>query len=115
VRASTAVPETCSGARYFAVPSMVPSVVWSASVSLAIPKSATITRSSSQRRMLAGLMSRCTRPARWAVAKASATRAPMVTASGAGSVPLSSRCVRRDTPRTSSMTMASSPSLLWVS
>ena len=47
VRASTGSPRTCSGARYFAVPTIRPGWVRSASASaLAMPKSATLTRPS---------------------------------------------------------------------
>ena len=56
------------------MPTMRPGWVRSASATaLAMPKSATFTRPSPQRRTLAGFTSRCTSPARWAASSASAT------------------------------------------
>ena len=116
VRPSTGSPFTCSGARYLTVPSIVPAWVLSGSSRiLAMPKSVTSTRSSAQRRMFAGLMSRWTRPARCAAASASATSAPMCTTSRGSSTTRPSSWSRSVVPRTSSMTIASAPSSWEVS
>ncbi len=82
---------------------------------LAMPKSVTMTRSSAHSRMLAGLMSRCTSPARWAAARASATSAPTWATSRKSSIDRPSSWSRRVVPRTSSITIASSPSSWQVS
>ena len=101
VRGSTAFPSTCSGATYLAVPTMRPGWVRSApSAALAMPKSATFTRPSPASSTLAGLMSRWTRPARWAASSASATWAARPAAChgsiGAGSSMRSRQRAARD-------------------
>ena len=115
-RPSTGPPSTCSGARYFAVPSIAWSVVRSApSAAFAMPKSVTRTRPSEDSRTLAGLMSRWTIPARWAASSAAATWSAMTTASSTSSGARTSIRCRSVVPATSSMTMASVPSPLHVS
>ncbi len=68
VRASTGSPRICSGARYDAVPSVIP--VWvrvdSVTIDLAMPKSMILTVPSSRIRMFDGLTSRWTIPHVWA-------------------------------------------------
>ena len=116
VRASTGLPSTCSGATYLAVPTMRPGWVRSApSAALAMPKSATFTRPSPARSTLAGLMSRCTRPARWAASSASATCAASPAACH-GSIGVGSSMRWRSVcPGTSSITIASVPASEQVS
>ncbi len=75
VRGSSGLPESCSGARYPAVPSATP--VWvsreSPSIDFAMPKSMILTVPSSRTRTLAGLMSRCTMPREWAKSRPAQT------------------------------------------
>ena len=73
-RASIGSPRACSGAMYCGVPAMTPLCVWLASsTARARPKSVIRTRSTPfSSRMLAGLMSRCTRPWAWAAASPAA-------------------------------------------
>jgi hypothetical protein len=99
-----------------AVPSSTLSLVTSAdSMALAMPKSVTRTRPSSDSSTFAGLTSRWMSRASWAADRASATWPAMATASVISSRPLLSSRPRRVEPRTSSMTMASSPSSVQVS
>ena len=67
-RPSTDSPWACSGEAYRAVPSTAPcgSVQAASARARARPKSAMRMRPSSPKRRLAGLMSRCTKPRRWA-------------------------------------------------
>ena len=82
---------------------------------LAMPKSVTRIRRSVEIMMLAGLMSRCTMPARWASSRASAICTPTSTTSVGGSTATSFNTARSVRPSISSMTMASMPPSLTVS
>ncbi len=84
-----------------------------ASCGLAMPKSATFTRSPASSMMLAGLMSRCTMPALWAVSRASATCAPIMAARSAGMRP--SLAMTRSSPTPSMNSMARyQPTSAWL-
>ncbi len=106
-RGSTGAPLACSGERYCAVPSTAWDWVSAACVSStarAIPKSMTLTLPSGVTLTLAGLMSRCTIPARWLKDRASMMPS-MYSMACSGVTPgpcMSSRSVR---PGTYSMTM----------
>jgi hypothetical protein len=68
LRASTCSPRACSGERYCAVPTTA--AVWvivdeESATARAMPKSITFTSPEGVSITLAGLMSRCTMPARW--------------------------------------------------
>ena len=68
VRGSRSSPRICSGARYEAVPSVIPvcvSVDWE-TIDFAMPKSMIFTVPSSRMRMFDGLMSRWMMPVEWA-------------------------------------------------
>ncbi len=67
-RAVASTPVACSGARYAAVPSTEPTcVIDDSSLSaFAMPKSASLTTPSVERRRLPGFTSRCTTPLRCA-------------------------------------------------
>ncbi|PLC11106.1 hypothetical protein AUQ48_01105 [Kocuria flava] len=106
-RASTDAPRACSGERYWAVPRTAWAWVSAGAVSStarAIPKSMTFTWPSGVTITLAGLMSRCTIPARWLYS--SASRIPS-TRSTASRGETASWCTssRRVRPGTYSMTM----------
>ena len=62
LRPSRLSPIACSGDMYEGVPRSVPDCVISAFTSLAIPKSVTFTRSTSNRMRFEGLMSRWITP-----------------------------------------------------
>ncbi len=76
---STLWPCACSGAAYRAVPSNIPcgSVHAASAMARARPKSPMRSRPSSPKRRLAGLMSRCTRPCRWAYSRPRAVSRPI--------------------------------------
>jgi hypothetical protein len=68
LRASTCSPRACSGDRYCAVPTTAAVCVMvedESATARAIPKSMTLTSPVGVSITLAGLMSRCTMPARW--------------------------------------------------
>ena len=73
---------------------------WESSQARAIPKSVTFTVPSVARRMFPGLTSRCTRPARWAAARAEATSAPISAARRGSRAPSLRRTSRRLRPST---------------
>ena len=73
------------------------------SVTLAMPKSVTFTRSPASIMMLAGLMSRWTTLFLWAKSRASATWAPMEAARSSGSRPAAAMTRSRPTPSMNSM------------
>ena len=99
-------PDACSGETYAAVPTTVMVCVSAPDPSArAMPKSRTRVRPSSAMRMLPGVMSRWTTPARCAASNASQTSAAMPTQRATGSGPSALRTSRRVRPRTSSMTM----------
>ena len=68
VRGSRSSPRICSGARYEAVPSVMPVCVSvdCETMDFAMPKSMSLTVPSSRMRTLDGLMSRWMIPAAWA-------------------------------------------------
>ena len=67
-------PMACSGGRYWAVPMTMPAAVrFTWPVAREIPKSVSFTMPSGRTIMFAGLMSRCTTPARAAAPRAIAT------------------------------------------
>ena len=74
------------------------------SVTLAIPKSVTFTRSPASIMMLAGLMSRCTTLRLWAKSSASATWAPIEAARSVASFP--ERWITRSRPTPSMNSIA---------
>ncbi len=83
----------------------VPETDRPASLSLARPKSATLTTPSLEIRMFAGLMSRCTMPILWAAPRATATRLAIASASWIESFFLSRRIASRLLPSTYCMQM----------
>ena len=90
---------------YDGVPRRLPVIVrWSPeSVTLAIPKSVTFTRSPGSIMMLAGFTSRCTTWFRWAKSSASATCAPSIAARSTVSLPWFAMTRSRPTPSMNSM------------
>ena len=87
--ALTGWPCACSGERYCAVPMIEPVCVMSEAPARAMPKSVTVTRPSSERITLCGLMSRCTIPRLWAKLAASSTWIVMSMAASGSSGPCS--------------------------
>ena len=115
VRASETLRDTCSGARYAAVPMIIPVLVWLArDVARASPKSATLIVLWSPSRTFSGLTSRCTIPA-WCAAARPASTPPMISSASRGpSRPRSRSSSRSVRPGTYSMTRYSrSPSAPW--
>jgi hypothetical protein len=107
-RESTASPRACSGERYCAVP--ITAWVWvivpaESAIARAIPKSITFTAPVGVSMTLAGLMSRCTMPARWEYSRADSTPAVISTASSIGTAAPSRRMSRTVWPSTYSITM----------
>jgi hypothetical protein len=121
-RASTGLPCACSGDMYAAVPTMTPSsvVAWivrvapsapasSGAVSLARPKSRTLTTPFAPSMMLPGLTSRWTMPNVFAAANALAIGMAYFKTSGTGRPLLGINCCNV-LPFTNSITMKSAPS-----
>ncbi len=105
VRASEALCDTCSGARYAAVPMSIPVLVWlTAEAARASPKSATFTVLPSPSRTFSGLTSRWTIPAWCAAARPARTPLVMSSASREASLPRSRSSSRSVRPGTYSMT-----------
>ena len=79
LRPSSSSPRICSGERYCGLPMTEPAIVSSVDcpVTLAMPKSVTLTRPWVSSRTLLGLMSRWTMPWRWANSSASAVSRTM--------------------------------------
>ncbi len=124
LRASASRPSSCSGARYCRVPTIVPCAVSGAAivgdsrsespvallpparpmnpVERASPKSISLAPDRVSM-TFPGLRSRCTIPARWARSSASASWTPILSTSGIGSGPRSSRPASVS-PSTSSIT-----------
>src|SRR5947207_481400 len=98
-----AEPRACSGLMYEGVPSRLPVAVRCSaeSVTLAMPKSVTFTRSPASTMMLAGLMSRWTTLCLWAKSSASATWAASAAARSTGSRPAPAMTRSRPTPSSS--------------
>ncbi len=101
---------TRSGARKLGEPVTMPVRVSDASPStVAMPKSMSTARPSSDSRMLLGLTSRCRMPAAWAARRADSTCRPTLAASRTGSAPVVSTTCSTEGWLTSSITIHGRP------